>query len=112
MILADLTADDDQVWPEECLQTLQEEIEALGPFSVGEAEFIADRRRGEFFCGDAVKRDVSQFRVRHQAPVVKEGRAKSGPNRNHDYGALVILSCPKMEFSDPGRVGIVDDGHL
>src|SRR5215204_6982451 len=110
-LLAYAAADDDEVWPEEELDSVEVLVEAPGVLFPAQVIALAGAVCGAVLGVLAPDLDVSELGVRHQPAAYEEGGADSSTQREHQDDAVLISACAPAHLCETGCVSIVDDAH-
>lgn len=106
--LADAAAENDEVWSQQKLNSVQVRLHPLCPLGPTEVFRFAGPIGGIGLGGAMVgKNDVPQLRIRNERLIDEERRPDARPKRENEYEVSSTTTSPEVHLRDPGRIRIV-----
>ena len=110
--LADRTAQDEEVGPEECLHAIEIDVDPLHPGAPVEILHRLDVGRSEFLRVHAVQLHVPELGVGEKPAVDEQRRPYAGAEGQHDDRAFDSPAGAQAHLREAGRVRIVQEERV
>src|ERR1700683_3656397 len=111
-VFADRAAQDEQVGPEQRMQSGQIVIDARTPGGPIQSLLSPPPGRGQELGIAAMKLEVSELGVSHQLPVHEQRRADTGAEGQQHHDPLRVLArTASRDLGHTGRVGVVQEHY-